>query len=407
MFRALASPKVRLFRHLLLCLGLALVLGSVSGSAQATSPQGDDCSTSGTSCQVDNLEPPGTSHGSGDADADALLFFWGVGCSHCTEAKPFLSALPKEFPGLRVERIEVRRSAAGRRRFVDKVRELGIQGAGIPTFVFARRYIVGFTPGVTEEKIRSLLRRDGSGPRDIEGGASVIDSLVLPLIGTIEPGRLSMPVLTLIVGLVEGINPCATWVLLALLGILMHVRSRRRLLLAGGLFVLMSGTVYFLFMTAWVRLFSLTGISSAVTICIGAVVLTMGLINLKELVAFKRGPSLAIPKLAKPHILRRMRRVASLPAAVVGVIVLALFVNLVELGCTFGLPAVYTRVLTLRGYSSAERYAYLVLYNATYVVPLALIVGVYAVTMHRLTFSVRSCSKGSAVSSWSASGSYS
>jgi hypothetical protein len=56
---------------------------------------------------------------------------------------------------------------------------------------------------------------------------------------------------------------------------------------------------------------------------------------------------------------------------------LAFVVNLVELGCTLGLPAIYTRILTLRGLAAAPRFAYLALYNVAYVVPLLIVVAVF------------------------------
>jgi hypothetical protein len=100
-----------------------------------------------------------------------------------------------------------------------------------------------------------------------------------------------------------------------------------------------------------------------------------------------------IPDRAKAGLYGRMRSItaaASLPAAVVGIIALAFVVNLVELGCTIGLPAVYTRLLTVQpNVSSAGRYLYLVLYNLAYVVPLGLVVVVYALTLHRFTLTER------------------
>jgi hypothetical protein len=200
-------------------------------------------------------------------------------------------------------------------------------------------------------------------------------------------------VFTLTIGLVDGINPCAMWVLLVLLGILAHVRSTRRLLMVGATFVVMSGIVYFVFMTAWLSLFQLVGFSRQITIGVGVVVLGMGLVNLKELVWFKKGVSLTIPDRVKPKLYKRMRGVAnsvSVPAAFVGIAALAFLVNLIELACTLGLPAVYTRVLSLcEQLSMLERYTYLVLYNLAYVVPLALIVIVYALTLHRMTLGER------------------
>lgn len=316
-----------------------------------------------------------------DAGAQRLLFFWGIGCPHCEAAQPFLGAL--ERGGVQVERVEVRQDPAGRKRFVERMKQLRAGAVGIPTFVIGDAYVVGFTGQPSEREVRALLR----------GEQRSVGAVELPLIGSVDPSRVSLPAFTLLVGLLDGVNPCAMWVLLVLLSILVHVKSRKRLLLFGGTFVVASGAVYFAFMTAWVGIFSLVGLSRHVTVLLGLIVLGMGLINLKELIWFKQGVSLMIPDKAKPGLYRRMREIAgatSFPAAFLGIALLAFFVNLIELGCTLGLPAVYTRILTSRSDLSAlGRYGYLALYNLAYVVPLALIVLVYVATLHRLTLSER------------------
>jgi thiol-disulfide isomerase/thioredoxin len=318
-----------------------------------------------------------------------LLFFWGVGCSHCEEAKPFLAGLAREHPDLAVEQIEVRQDAGGRERFIGTMRSLGAEAVGIPTFVVDGGYVVGFAPGVTEAAVRELVARARLGA-PLEDAVTRVE---LPLFGIVDPSSLPLPAFTLMIGLVDGINPCAMWVLLVLLSILVHVRSRARLLLFGATFVVASGIVYFVFMVAWMHVFSLIGLSRYVTVGLGVLVLLMGLINLKELIWFEKGISLMIPDKAKPGLYRRMRgigRSASLPAAFAGIVVLAFLVNLIELGCTVGLPAIFTRILTLRAdLSDAARYGYVALYNLAYVVPLAVIVLVYAATLHRLVMTER------------------
>ncbi len=302
---------------------------------------------------------------------DPLLFFWGVGCPHCEEAQPWVEQLRRE--GVRVESIEIRRDAAGRARFDAEVKRLSITAPGIPLFVLGDRYVVGYQ----QAEVRAMLQ------------GRVEKTVSLPVFGAVDPGRMSWLGFTLLIGLVDGINPCAIYVLLALLSILLRVRSRKRLFLFGGTFVVMSGVVYFLFMSAWLGVFALTGVSRAITIALGVGLVAMGLVNLKELVWFKQGPSLMIPDRAKPGLFRRMRAIAaatSLPAALAGVVVLAFVVNLVELGCTLGLPAIYTRLLAQRG---GARAAWLALYNVAYVVPLATVVGVYALTLHRLALGER------------------
>jgi hypothetical protein len=372
-----------------------LVIGCSRAAAGAERSPAPDCDAGAEACPVPLDEPTEKwAARSDDEPSGTLLFFWGVGCPVCDEAKPFVDELEGEYPRVTFERIEVKRDQAGRKRFLEKAKELGIASPGVPTFVYADRYVVGYRKGVTEDQVRAMIEG-----RDPEAADRFVD---LPLLGRVEVATVSLPAFTIAVGLLDGINPCALWVLVVLLGILMHAESRGRMLLYGGLFVLTSGVVYFLFMSVWTGVFLVAGLSRALTIALGAAVLAMGLVNLKDTFWLKRGPSLTIPDRVKPRLYRRMRAIAratSWPAAVLGILVLALLVNLVELGCTIGLPAVYTRVLTLRaGLGSAARYAYLALYNVAYIVPLAAAVALFAVSFRRLVLGERAVKALKAVS---------
>jgi hypothetical protein len=141
------------------------------------------------------------------------------------------------------------------------------------------------------------------------------------------------------------------------------------MLLVGGTFVAVSGLVYFAFLAAWLNVFLWAGIARAVQIGLGAAAAGMGAIQLGDAIAPGRGPSLHIPERAKPGIYARARRVLqaeNLVGALGAVAVLAFFVNAVELLCTAGLPALYTRVLTLRELPLWQYYGYLGLYVAAY-----------------------------------------
>lgn len=313
-----------------------------------------------------------------------LVVFWGVGCPHCEAARPFVESLAREEPGLRVEWVEARADRAGRARLRALAERLRLAPVGVPTFVVGDRAVVGFERGVTEPALRALV---AAGGRD-EGAP-----LRLPFVGAVEPAAVPLPLLTVAIGLLDGVNPCAMYVLVVLLGVLLHAGSRGRVVLYGAVFVAASGIVYVLFMTAWLGLFAVAGLSRGITMALGAALVGMGAINLKDVVLFRRGPSLGIPDAAKPGLFRRMRAIAgaaSAPAAFAGVVALAFLVNLVELGCTAGLPAVYTRILSLRGdLSPGGRAAYLGLYGLAYVVPLALVVAAFGVTFRRFTLGER------------------
>jgi hypothetical protein len=141
------------------------------------------------------------------------------------------------------------------------------------------------------------------------------------------------------------------------------------MLLIGGTFVVVSGLIYFAFMAAWLNLFLLVGLSGVTQVLLGGFAVLVGTLNIKDFLAFGRGVSLAIPAVARPGIYAGVRRILQaehLPAALAGVIVLAMLVNTIELLCTAGLPAVYTRILTLHHLPWWTYYGYLALYNVAY-----------------------------------------
>jgi hypothetical protein len=190
--------------------------------------------------------------------------------------------------------------------------------------------------------------------------------------------------LTVMIAGLDAFNPCAFFVLLFLLSMLVHQKSRARMLAIGGVFVLISGLMYFAFMAAWLNLFQLLGSVAWVTLAAGALALVIGLVNAKDFFFFRRGVSLSIPESRKPAIYERARAIlgaGSLPAMLAATALLAVAVNFYELLCTAGFPMVYTRLLTLQAVGTTGHYLYLALYNLVYVIPLAVIVGAFAFTL--------------------------
>ncbi|MCK4247977.1 MAG: hypothetical protein KAX04_05505, partial [Methanomicrobia archaeon] len=232
---------------------------------------------------------------------------------------------------------------------------------------------------------------------DLEG--NILDSreektelISIPFIGKIDPSEISLPILTIVIGGLDGFNPCAIWVLCFLLTLLIYVRDRKRMLVVGVIFVSTSAFVYFLFMTAWLNFFLLIGYVDIVRIIIAIVAVTAGIVNMKDFFFFKRGISLTIPESKKPGLIKRMRNLIkeeSMVPLIIGTITLAFFANLIELLCSAGFPAIYTRILTLNALPSIQYYLYLVAYNIIYVIPLFIIVMVFVITMGRRKLSER------------------
>jgi len=218
------------------------------------------------------------------------------------------------------------------------------------------------------------------------------EQISIPFIGDVYPSEINLPLLTIMVGGLDGINPCAIWVLCFLMSFLIYMRDKKRMLIVGVTFVITSGIVYFMFMAAWLNFFLLVGYVDVMRIAIAILAITMGIINVKDFFLFKRGVSLTIPDSKKPSLMKRMRgllKKESTFALILGTMALAFFANLIELLCTAGFPAIYTRILTLNALSALKYYLYLVLHNAVYVMPLMIIVVSFVVTMGRRKFTER------------------
>jgi hypothetical protein len=313
------------------------------------------------------------------AQASVLEVFVQEGCPHCERAEEFLEELAPGRPGLRIEIRDVGADPDALARLRALADWAGVRPA-VPAFHASGRLLVGFrSPETTGREIEALLLGG-------EPSASAMEEIDVPLLGRLRASELGLPLFTLVLGLLDGFNPCAMWVLLFLLSLLVHLKSRRRMLLVGGAFVAVSGLVYFAFLAAWLNVFLWVGWSRAVRVALGVSAMAMGLLHLKDALAPGRGPALRIPEAAKPGVYTRMRRVLyaeNLAAALLAVAVLALFVNAVELLCTAGLPALYTRVLTLHELPAWRYYAYLALYVAAYVFDDLAVLGVAVVTLGR------------------------
>lgn len=226
-------------------------------------------------------------------------------------------------------------------------------------------------PPVQDVELPIGLDEPASGdPAAVEmEGISEAAEITLPLLGRLRVRDMGLPLFTIAVGLIDGFNPCAMWVLLFLLSILVNLQDRLRIIAVAGTFVLVSGIAYFAFMAAWLNVFLLIGFLRPIQIGLGVLAVCVGAIHVKDFFAFKQGISLSIPESAKPGLYQRMRNIVTaknLTGALVGAFVLAVMVNVVELLCTAGLPALYTQVLTLQQLPTWQNYAYLFLYNLAY-----------------------------------------
>ena len=196
---------------------------------------------------------------------------------------------------------------------------------------------------------------------------------------------LSLPLITFLIALVDGFNPCTIWVLSFLLVLLTSVSySRERLFIVGFSFLAVVFIIYFLFMAAWLNLFLVLGYVRFLRITVAIIALVAGLINCKELFLFGKGPSLMIGSKDKIRIVKKIEdmkkfiKKGSLHSLIISSMGLAAFASLVEIPCTAGWPVLYTKILSEKVLQrSILFYTYLLFYNLIYIIPLFVIVIIF------------------------------
>ncbi len=322
-----------------------------------------------------------------------VYFFWGDGCPHCTHEKPFLDELKTKHPGLVIKDYEVWRNIENKELYRKMSAAYGETSGSVPATFVGVRFWLGYNAEKSKEIAEAIGQCAQAGcldPWDFMNRGKVVaktEGLTkesLPFLGVVDTSKISLPLLTVVLAGLDGFNPCAFFVLLMLLSLMVHAQSRKRMLVVGGVFVFFSGFVYFLFMAAWFNLFMVTGRVNVITTIAGLVAVVIAAINIKDFFFFKKGVSLSISAAAQASLLARMReliRAGSMGGLVAGTVALAVVANLYEILCTAGFPLVFTRALTLQELPTGQYYFYLILYNVIYVLPLLVIVIFFSATL--------------------------
>ena len=187
----------------------------------------------------------------------------------------------------------------------------------------------------------------------------------VPVIGEIITASISLPVLTVLLGALDGFNPCAMWTLVFLISLLLGMRDRRRMWILGLAFIAASASVYYIFMAAWLNLILFLGFILWIRLLIALVALGGGAYNIKEFFVNKEGTCKVTGTERRQKVFAGLKEIAnrrSFWLALAGIVALAFVVNLVELVCSAGLPAVYTQILAMNNLPAWQYYLYILLY---------------------------------------------
>ena len=297
-----------------------------------------------------------------------LVLFWGDGCPPCAAEKRFLADLQADFPDLVIRAYEVWYDDANRQLFVETAAAVGMEARSVPTTFVGDLVWVGYSDAVATD-IRAVVEGAFEGRTVEPASRYVVD---VPLLGEVDLGDRSLLLSTLVIGFVDGVNPCSLWVLSILLALVLHSGSRRRLAAVGSTFLLVTSAMYGLYIAGAYSALSYVGYLTWIEVGVAVVAGGLGILQLKEAFGVQAGPKLGIPNASKPGIYQRMRGLASpdrsLPALLGATAALAVGVSLLETPCTLGLPILWTNLLTEHGVGAAGAAALFAVYLLVFLI---------------------------------------
>ena len=301
-----------------------------------------------------------------------LNLFYGRECPHCEAEQEYLEELQKEYGDeLKINKIEVWHNKENS-KFLEKVKEtLKNDERGVPYTVVGMQDLVGYNESMNSE-IKGMIEKAKKN-NEVDAVSYIKDGkdlpkkekkkiknkVTVPILGEVNVKKVSLPLLATVIGLVDGFNPCAMWVLLFLISMLISMKNKKRMWALGLTFLITSALIYSLFMVAWLSI-AINAFQQVVLRTIIAIVaLIGGYINLRSYFKNKNNPDgcEVVSDNKRKKILEKIKKFTkekSFILAMLGVITLAVSVNLVELACSAGLPLLFTSILAMNDLSTLE-----------------------------------------------------
>lgn len=324
-----------------------------------------------------------------ETDNLTLYVFKGDGCPHCKAEMDYLDTIKDKYTNLEIKEYEVWYDDDNASLLTKVESYFNIKRSGVPTTIIGNTVIQGYqNESSTGKKIERAINfyeendykdivkeiKDGTAtkntkkPDKFQEEETKLDketSVKAPIVGNVNLKDVSLLTSAVILGLIDGFNPCAMWILLFLISAIIGMKDRKRMWTLGLTFLITSGLVYMLIMLSWISI--AVKITTVVWIrnIIAIIALIGAILNLKSFIKSKNSGCEIVDSKKRKNIFSKIKKFTSeksLILAFFGIIGLAISVNLVELACSAGLPLIFTELLAINNVSGFIKFIYIGIY---------------------------------------------
>lgn len=298
-----------------------------------------------------------------------LYMFKGDGCPHCAQEEKWLKKIANEYGDyLDIYEFEVWYNEENS-NYLNEVRSVlgDTKSNGVPYTVIGDSYFVGYSEAIgsrIESKIKEYIKLD-------ENTSSSTDSANIPVLGKVDMKTVSIPLVAVVLGFIDGFNPCAMWILLLLINMCIMAKDKKKMKIIGLTFVLVSGLIYFLSMLGIGIILDLTTVIYIRTI-IACLAIILGIYNLYVYIKTRKDTGChVVDKDKRKTIITKINKILennSLVLMILGTGLLAVSVNLIELACSLGFPTIFLEILSLNNIHGLSKILYLLIYILFYII---------------------------------------
>ncbi len=310
-----------------------------------------------------------------------IHLFYQDGCPHCHKEREYLDNLITINEDVNVFYYELGNPTNGE-LYINIQNLLQKPSNYVPYTVIGEHVLTSFdetsTPADIEriisiyqkEDYRNIVSEYIENPNmvlDVEEEEEVIESekTKLPVFGEVNPKEVSLLLVSVVVGFVDGFNPCAMWILLFLISMLVGMKDKKKMWILGGTFIFVSALVYMVFMLAWLNVAVFVTKIYYIRIIIGLFAIIFGMYNASKFVRKPKDGCEVIDDKKRKSIIEKIKGITSnkkFVVAIMGIILLAISINLVELLCSAGLPLAFTQILAMNELPGFSYFTYIVVY---------------------------------------------
>lgn len=313
-----------------------------------------------------------------------IYLFYGDKCPHCAELEKFLDKYLEDNKNVVLNKYEVWSNKENQEKYKEVQKILNDYSNGVPYLIIGNNVITGYDSEITPERIKNTITyysnfdyKDKVGiylettteeeENLKEDGKKYEDTEVnIPILGKKKSKEVPILLSAIVIGLVDGFNPCAMWILIFLISMLLGMKNAKRKWALGITFLLSSALVYFLFLISWLNLAVFLNNVILIRMGISIIAVFFGILTILKFFFVKEDDGCeVVDKSGRKKIINSIKKIIkekSFILALLGIIVLAASVNVIELLCSLGLPVMFTQILTINEVSKTAQIIYSLIY---------------------------------------------